>query len=462
MWKQKYRHRSQGVRRVVPGFNDLERERDRFARINLERHHLLPKAVLLGFMTGLVAAAFHYALYKGEALRNSLIGFAHQYGLKGIALPMLFSLAMVSISTWLVRRFAPEAAGSGVPHIKAVLQGYRTLSWPRVLCIKFLSGVVGISGGLVVGPEGPSAHMGSAIGKSFGSGSMKKLEEDRVLIAAGGGAGLAAAFNAPLTGLVFVIEELQGKLASLEFFTAAVACLMSDLIFRLLFGQLPVFHVTVAHIPSLADLPIFGLLGVVAGLCGVVFNKWILVLSGLSSPSQPRSIVAWCTIWGVVIGVFGWYMPTLVGVGYGFVEEVLTSEVQGLKLIPLYFVFRFFLTVGSASTGVAGGIFIPLLGLGALIGLEIGLITKDWLPFITVDPQVFAVIGMAALFAGIVRTPLTAVVLIIEITSNYALILPLLAASFAALIVADLCRDAPINEALLERDLRARAIAPRP
>ena len=307
------RYTSRKVRAVVPSFSALEREKSRFAEINLQRHRLLPKAALLGLITGLLAAAFHYILGKGEMLRNSLIDFAHQYGLQGMVLPVLFSLAAVSMSAWLVRRFAAEAAGSGIPHIKAVLQGYRTLSWPRVLCIKFLSGVVGISGGLVPGREGPTVQMGGAVGKALGSGSLKKLEEDRVLIAAGGGAGLTAAFNAPLAGLVFVLEELQGKLASLEFFTAAVACLVSDLICRLMFGQLPVLQVTVTHIPTLADLPISVFLGIVAGLLGVAFNKWILVLSELSSPGQPRSIVVWCTIWGMVIGVFGWYVPKLIG-----------------------------------------------------------------------------------------------------------------------------------------------------
>lgn len=429
-------------------------EKERFIRLNRERRRLLPSALLAGLLVGGAAVGFHLAMDAAETWRARLQQFAHGYGESGWAISMAASALCVFLAAWLVERFAPEAAGSGIPQVKAVLMGVRGFRWARVFAVKFLSGLVGIGGGLALGREGPTVQMGGAVAEGVATTLSSSSGERRALVAAGAGAGLAAAFNAPLSGLIFVVEELRGQCSSLEFFAAAIACLTADTVCRLALGELPAFRVEITFIPPLSMLPAFVMLGMSCGLLGVAFNRALLVVQRLR-PNRPGPRKAFWLGWGSSIGLVGWLAPDLLGSGQGLVGRILDGEASpALNGITLYFAARFILTIGSYGTGAAGGIFSPILLLGALLGLGSGLLLQQMAPLQPVEPHVFAVAGMAALFTGVVRAPLTGVVLMIEMTGNYALILPLLAACFAALVVADRLHDLPIYEALLERDLR--------
>lgn len=430
----------------------------RFRELNRERYRLLPIAILLGLAVGVLGVFFHKALDWGENLRLS---FAQQGGPRGweeFALAILLPVVTTSISVWIVRRFAPEAAGGGISHLKATLQGYRVLRWPRVILVKFISCVVGIGGGLAFGRAGPTVHMGGALGKGIGSLLRCGPNEERALIAAGGGAGLAAALNTPLAGVVFVLEELQGNFASLTLFAAIVTCLTADLVCRLLLGHLPVFHVPVHHIPDLASVAASLSLGLVAGVVGAAFNKGMILATRFHRSAGGRAVAAWAVVWGGAIGVTGWFYPELLGSGKHVAGMILADGLNDGALIAAFFVLRFILTLGSNGTGAAGGLFIPTLVLGAMLGVAWKVVIQPWIPGMDGETTFFAVVGMAALFSGVMRTPLTAIILIIEMTGSYLLILPLMAACFAAVFVADLCRTLPINEALLEDDLRPRSL----
>ncbi len=242
-------------------------------KLNRQRLRLLPRALLLGVLSGLMAVAFAKAMDAGDALRLTLLDFASHFDRWGVVLSVAFSVTTISLAIWLVRFFAPAAAGSGIPHLKGVLLGYRSMVWHRVLWVKFVGGVIGVTGGLTLGREGPTVQMGGALGQMLGSRSHSDTLEQRSLIAAGAGAGLSAIFNAPLAGVVFVLEELQGNFTSLVFFAALIASMTADVLSRGLMGQHPVFHVTVTAIPDLASLPLFLALGILAGVLGVLFNR---------------------------------------------------------------------------------------------------------------------------------------------------------------------------------------------
>ncbi len=418
-----------------------------------QRHRLMAQAILVGLLTGTVAVGFHLSLDYGEAIRNSIIELAHQrtdFGPWAIMLTMI----AVAISAGLVIRFSPEASGSGIPQLKAVLQGRRPFRWLRVLVIKFLSTIIGVTGGLVLGRGGPSVHMGGAIGQGVANlwpGTV--IEDCAILVAAGGGAGLAAAFNAPLTGLVFVLEELEWQCASLEFFTASIACLAADMVCRAVLGQYPTFQLTIAGAPPLNLLIAFVPLGILSAIFGGLFNCTLLTAQKLTRlPFWPRLV--WWFFLASLLATVGWLMPEALGSGQGFVNAIFVSKYLELEMVVLYFAVRFLLTIGSSSTGGAGGIFIPILVLGALLGLGVCGIIQRLFPELNVDPKLFAVVGMAAYFTGVVHAPLTGIVLIIEMTGNYALIMPLFVACFSALIFADWLGVMPIYEALLENDLR--------
>ena len=439
----------------------LQRQRSRYRANELRRRRLLPRAVWVGLCAGVVAVAFHLALDVAESAREAFSAVAKGYGPTGLLAMGALTLTAVVAAAWLVRRFSPEAGGSGIPHLKAVLQGDRELRAFPLLVVKFVSGVLGIGAGLALGREGPTVQMGAAVGKMLTPASATSDSERRLFIAAGAASGLSAAFNAPLSGLVFVLEELQGRTASSGFFVAAIACLTADMVCRVTLGQFPVFRLPLMATPALSLLPLFVLLGVLCGVLGVLFNQCLLYSSRvLASRSRPGLTLLWWMVWAAVTAYVGWQAPEVLGSGQRFVGVVLAGDTLALASIPAYFLLRFVLTVGSYGTGVAGGIFSPILVLGALVGLGIGDVASLWFAGGDADPRVFAVVGMAAYFTGVVRAPLTGIVLIIEMTGNYGLVLSLFAACFAALMTADALRDLPIYEALLERDLAKPATSP--
>jgi chloride channel protein, CIC family len=325
-----------------------------------------------------------------------------------------------------------------------------------VLFIKFASGVLAIGSGLALGREGPTVQMGGAVGDGLAR-RMKTAPNDRMtLTAAGAGAGLAAAFNAPLSGLVFVLEEVRRDFRPAVFGAAFVAAAVADVVARSVSGQLPVLTVPNYAMPPLVALPGFAILGTLAGLFGVAFNHSLLwTLEAMARFVRTRIFLSAAV--GAAIGLIAWFYPLGIGTGHQLAEAVLTGNLT-VSYVPVLFLLRFILTAASYGTGAAGGIFSPLLVLGALLGLGVGQIFHALFPQLAAEPGVFAVVGMAAYFTAIVRAPLTGILLITEMTGSYEQMLPLLVSSFCAYAVAEYLKDLPIYEALLERDLRRGGI----
>jgi CIC family chloride channel protein len=427
-------------------------EIEEFLEVRHEQHKLFPRAAVVGLCAGAVAVIFRALLAAADALRNQLVESAHALPVLGWVFPVLFATAGAWIAAALVFRYAPEAGGSGIPHLKAVLHRLRDLFWRRVLAVKMSSGVLAIGSGLALGREGPTVQMGGAIADGIAR-CMKATPQDRLtLTAAGAGAGLAAAFNAPLSGLVFVLEEVQRDFRPAVFGAAFVAAAAADVVARSVSGQLPVFAVPNYPMPPLTALPAFALLGLVAGLLGIFFNRSLLLTLSLVGRFTARWRLVLCAGVGAMVGFVAWFHPLTVGGGHDLAESILRNQIDLLP-IPTLFVLRFGLTITSYATGVAGGIFAPLLVLGAALGLGAGHAVHNFLPAWAAEPGVFAVVGMAAYFTAIVRAPLTGILLITEMTGSYEQMLPLLVASFCAYAVGEVLRDMPIYEALLQRDL---------
>lgn len=435
---------------------EVRRELRDFARRQERRRHLLPRALLVGVATGLIAVLFRRTLDLGDSARTRWILSAHRFGALGVLVPVALGAVGAGLAVWLVRRFAPEASGSGIPHIKAVLHRLIGLRWHRVLPVKFTSGVVGIGSGLALGREGPTVQMGAAVGQMVSRWLRVTPRERQTLIAAGAGAGLAAAFNAPLAGVIFTLEELRREFSAGALTSAFVASVTADVITRMLLGQLPVFHTPPPPVPPLDTLPLFALLGLAAGLVGVCFNRSLLATLRLLDRGRRHPFLLGAAV-GAAVGLAGWFVPEALGGGATLVQQTLTGQ-MALAAVPLLLLLRFALTMASYGSGAAGGIFAPLLVIGAQTGLFFGLLMQRAVPNTVQHPAVFAIVGMAALFAAIVRAPLTGIVLIVEMTESYSLMLPLLLTCFVAYLTADVLRDQPIYEALLERDLlRSRA-----
>ena len=428
---------------------------------DVQRRRLVPRAVVVGLLAGLVAVAFRRALAAGDVGRAMLFAWGRTLGAFGPLVAVVCGASGAAVAVVLVRVAAPEASGSGIPHLKGVLHGLRPMRAVRILLVKFAGGVVGIASGLALGREGPTIQMGGAVGQLVGGWLRATPRERQTLVAAGAGAGLAAAFNAPLAGLVFVLEELQRDFSPPMFTTALVASVVADVVARSLSGQLPVFHVTTAAIPPLGSLPTAVVVGALAGLLGVAFNR--ALVATLEAFDRLRAWPGWLTggAVGVAVGLVGWRLPAVIGSGSDLVAATLAGGLAP-PLLAITFVARFALTMVSYGCGAPGGIFAPLLVLGAQLGFAVGLASQALGTAWTATPETFAVVGMAAYFAAIVRAPLTGIVLIVEMTGNYALVLPLLVACLVAYGGADLLGDRPIYEALLERDLLRVVDAPVP
>ena len=446
---------------VVTSQTQVRSEIQEYLQMRQQRRRLFPRAALVGLLAGLVAIAFRAVLAAGDNVRNALLTGAHRYPFFGWILPVLFSAIGASLAVFLVRHFAPEASGSGIPHLEAVLHRYRELDWKRVLPIKFVGGALAIGGGLALGREGPTVQMGGTVGAAVSSWLKAGTRERLILMAAGAGAGLAAAFNAPLAGVIFVLEEVQKDFRQAVFGSVFIAAAVADIVARFASGQLPVFRIPSYPVPALMALPAFAALGVLAGLLGVVYNRSLIGTLKLYAKVPPKLGLLTVALVGAAVGLVAWFSPAAVGGGHHLAETFLAGHTE-LAVIPLWFLLRFVLSMASYGTGAPGGIFAPLLVLGALIGLGVGEITHLLFPHLVPVPAIFAVVGMAAYFTAIVRAPLTGIVLIIEMTGNYAQMLPLLVACFCAYIVAEGMGELPIYENLLERDLMHGGTLPDP
>lgn len=436
-----------------------ETELEEYLTIHQRRWRLFPRAILVGLAAGLIAILFRALILAGDHLRDALILWAHQFTVLGWLIPIAFCTGGALLAVWATRRFAPEAAGSGIPHTEAVLHRLRDLPWRRVLPVKLLGGALAMTAGLVVGREGPTIQLGGASAAAVAEWLHSNTRERLTLIAAGAGAGLAAAFNAPLAGLVFVLEEMQRDFRPGVFGAAFIAAAVADILARLASGQMPVFIIPSYPTPPLVALPAFALLGLLAGGLGVLFNRTLLTLLDRFARFQGRTLYLAVASVGAVIGLVGWFNPMLIGSGHALTESILAGGVA-LSAIPGLFLLRFGLTISSYSTGAPGGIFAPLLVLGSLLGLATGDLAHLIAPAAVPEAGVFAVVGMAALFTGVVRAPLTGIVLILEMTGNYNQMLPLVVASFCAYALAEALHDLPIYQAFLQRDLRQSGSAP--
>jgi CIC family chloride channel protein len=416
----------------------------------VKRRHILPKALVVGLVAGLIASGFRIALHFFEVGRIDWIqrlplleGFFAAVGVGALG---------SGVGLWLVRRFAPETAGSGIPDLKSVVMGEKELRWRRVLPVKFVSGVVGIGAGLTLGREGPTVQMGGATGLMVSTWFRVRQGEGerKALISAGAAAGLAAAFNAPLAGLIFVLEELNGRFTPVVFVASFLAAVTADVVCRVVTGETPVFALHGMPGPSLHALPVAAVLGAVAGFGGVAFNRALLASLGLFERLRrwPPLAVGACA--GAVVGLAAWIYPSVSGSGAVLSERALSGEIAVQWMVALI-AARFVLTMVSYGSGAAGGIFAPLLVLGSLGGLAVGAAVHAVLPSWATFPETFAVIGMGALFTASVRAPLTGIVLMTELTGKYDFMLPLLVSCFAAYGIAEGLRDRPIYEALRER-----------
>lgn len=411
---------------------------------------LLAGALVAGLLAGALGGSFRLVLRAADAARTALLVAAHGRGIAGAAAVVALAAIATGLAVWMVRRFEPAGAGSGIPNVEAALRGDHPPARARVIPVKFVGGTLAIGAGLALGREGPTVQMGATVGHLVGRLLRLPLPDARTLLAAGGAAGLATAFNAPLAGLAFVIEELRHRVDAPTVVTTLGTSVAAIAVSRLLLGSAPDFSVLPLAPLGLRSIPVLLVLGVVAGVLGVAHNR--LLLATMRAFDRTRDWAAGTPglAVGAAVGVLAWFAPDLVGGGDVLAQRMIDGKAV-LELLPVFFLARLLLGAISYACGPPGGLFAPMLALGAQLGLFVGLAGARWLPALVTEPPAYAIVGMTALFTAIVRAPLTGIVLLIEMTGSLTLVLPMVAVAFAAHATATLLGDEPIYEALGRR-----------
>lgn len=418
-------------------------------------------AIAVGALAGLVGSAFHVALGMADAVRAMVLEWAHRYPTAGWLAPALLAAAAAFLSRWLVRRFAPEAAGSGVQHVEAVVRGDATVPGLAILPVKFVGGVLALGAGLALGREGPTVQMSATIGHLWSQAFKLRAGESRVLLAAGAGAGLAAAFNAPLAGAIFVFEELLRRFE----LRIAVATLSASgaalVVMRMLIGDRLVFTVPPMAIEMFPGFFLLVIVGGLFGMLGIAYSR--MVVAGLDLADRARRVrpEVIAGIVGAVVGLVAFVSPALVGSGESEVQAVLDGG-HALGAVVLLFGVRFVLGPLCYAPGFPGGLFAPLLAVGAAAGLTVGMMFESILPLMRMPLPGYAAVGMGALFVAVVRAPLTGIALVVEMTGATSLFVPLLVACASAMAVPAMLGSRPIYDTLQARDTAERARTAKP
>lgn len=425
----------------------------------------------VGVFTGIIVAALRFVLDEADIYRPQV--FAHIDSLGKI---FCAGGVMILLAAFLSKAIGIDAqvAGSSIPQIKNILQGRTKMIKPfRLLAIKFFATITAIGAGMSLGRAGISVQFGAAVGNFFTRifytrQSRHAAVEGNFLLTAGAGAGLAAIFNAPLAGVIFCIEELRKRFSSEMLIPAVTAAVTASFVVRTVFGVRPVFETITATpltLPAVMTLPNFEMitamstapikffllfisLGIICGIIGAIFSKALIlaldIYDGLKIFGVKRFAIP--LLLAIPLGI---ELPQVLGCGNVLVDELLISH-TALSLLIIFLAGKIFYTLICFGTNAPGGLFLPVLVIGALIGNifaragnGLHIFTADW-------TTLFIIFGMAAFFAAVVKAPVTGSILILELTGQFGHLVGLIVVSGAAFMIADLLGGQPIFSALLE------------
>jgi CIC family chloride channel protein len=404
---------------------------------------LLVLTLIIGAIVGLVVVVF--------ILLTENLG-ARMYPPGGAAWRRLFvPLAGSLLTGFLLFKYFPNSRGSGIPQTKIALflhDGYISL---RTVLGKFWLCSVGLASGLALGREGPSVQVGAGIASVLGRRLGLSPRSVRALIPIGASAALAAAFNTPIAAVLFSLEEVMGDLHAPVLGSIVLSSATSWIVLHLALGDEPLFHVPPYQLVHPIEFLFYAALGVVGGVVSVAFVR-LLLWQRKKFFAMPQR-VQWLlpAVGGATVGLLGWFVPEVLGVGYGFVGKALNGQMVIQTMILLVFL-KIIATATCYASGNAGGIFGPSLFIGAMMGGAVGGFAHQLLPDYTGSVGAYALVGMGAAFAGIVRVPLTSVIMIFEITRAYSIIVPLMIANLMSYFISSRLQEEPIYEALQRQD----------
>lgn len=438
-------------------------------KLNTQLHNLFEKtrysenifiialSIAVGLLTGLGAVLFRWLILSSRdfffgslPLATSLFGFPRHWFIPLV--PMLGGVLVGPI----VFKFSTEARGHGVPEVMSAVALHGGVIRPRVSLAKSIASAICIGSGGSAGREGPIVQIGSAIGSTIGQVFRLSGNRVKVLVGCGAAAGISAVFNAPIAGVIFSLEIILGDFTIKTFSPVILASVLASVVSRYFLGNNPAFNVPHYTLVSAWEIPMYILLGVLAGIVAVIFIKGLYwtedIFEGWKIPDLAKPAIG-----GLLLGFAGLLTPQIFSDGYEAISAALHGEIfWGLMVVLIFMkVLATSLTLGS---GNSGGIFAPSLFMGAMAGGFFGTVMNHLFPNITAPPAAYAIVGMGAVIAGTTHATITAILIIFEMTGDYRIILPMMVATvFSTLVSLRLSKESIYTLKLVRKGIKIRA-----
>ena len=416
------------------------------ARLTMrEENFFLLLAVVIGLFSGLAVVCFRIAI---DYTRLWLLGSAIAPSpVRVLLVPTLAGLALA----FLVIRVFPRVRGSGVSHTKAAVYIYDGYIPFDTVIGKFLMCALAIGSGQSLGPEDPSLQMGAGMASALGRLLHLSREKIRLIAPVGAAAGLAAAFNAPISAVLFVIEEVIGTWSAGILGAVVLAAVSSVVVARFFLGADAMFQIPAYRMVHPLELVTYAVLGVVGGGVSLLFANLLIWIR-----TQTRSLPRWTlyvqpAIAGLAIGIVALKFPQVMGAGYEYMDQAMHGQFLWQILVALA-LLKVLATSLSLSSGAPGGIFAPTLFVGAMVGAAVGTLQHRFFPGITGPLGAYALVGMGTLFAGFLRVPMTSVFMVLEVSGNYSIILPVLVSNTIAYFICRRFQPVPIFDIITRQD----------
>ena len=404
----------------------------------LFKSKIILQALLVGLISGFLVVLFKFSITElFNFIQKSTANFKFLF-------PIITALGGL-ISGYLVCKFAPETKGSGIPYVKASLLHLGNLTRVRSIFIKFFGGIASIGTGMSLGREGPSVQLGAGSGALIGKLFRLSGTDKDKLISAGAGSAIAATFNAPIAGTIFVLEELMQKFNSSILFPVLISTVVASSLARFMLGNNTSFLIPTLEPNTSLNIFVCLIVGVISGILGVLFSKLIHFNNNLFSKIKIKPYLK-PMIAGFFVGIVGLFLPLVLGSGNSSVDILLQNKIP-IFLVSLVFIFKFFVTPFCFGSGAVGGIFLPMLMLGAYLGYICGFISNHF--GLEINLVAISLIGMASFLSAVARTPITATVMVFEMTGGYNFILYIMFACAIADVIAEKLHHKPIYSELI-------------
>lgn len=412
--------------------------------MNTLKWSLAGKGILAGIIAGFLVVLYRIAIEFGTEKSIETYLFIKHHPL--FAIPWICIALIVGTLIYVLIKWEPFAKGSGIPQVEGIVLFGMKMKWFSILLVRFVAGIMASFFGVSMGREGPSIQIGAAGSQAIAKKISRNKLEENYLITAGASAGLSAAFNAPLSGIMFSLEEIHRSFSPNLLIAATTAALTADVVSKYVFGLKTVLsfvEITQLQISAYIWLPV---IGVLSGVVGALVNKSLLGMGTLYGKLPPITRPAVALLIALPCGLF---IPEVLGGGQNLIQ--ISGETQvGLSMVLLFFFVKIIFTCTSFGSGVPGGIFMPILAVGALCGNIIGIAAVQvGMPSAYIPA--FCVCAMAGVLSGSVKAPITSILLMAEMTGSLVHLLPVASVSFIALLTSDLLKTSPIYEVLLER-----------